>query len=203
MFNKIRTLTPQLTMETLCSSFRCVIPGPVSSCETSGTGRLQNSNVLNTFTLDSLKPLPQGYCRNDEFDSSASTYIQSDSDATPLTTPETPLSSQLMDRTRFIFPPDENQLNELTSNSDDYKMQRSHQKYSHRRRNSALPTKDTLKKRRLAANARERRRMESLNVAFDHLRNVIPSIGDDQKLSKYETLQMAQSYIGALKDLLG
>jgi len=59
-----------------------------------------------------------------------------------------------------------------------------------------------MKKRRLAANARERRRMESLNVAFDKLRTVLPSIGKDQQLSKYETLQMAQSYINALCDLL-
>lgn len=59
-----------------------------------------------------------------------------------------------------------------------------------------------MKKRRLAANARERRRMHSLNVAFDRLRNVVPSIGNDRKLSKYETLQMAQSYITALSELL-
>lgn len=59
-----------------------------------------------------------------------------------------------------------------------------------------------MKKRRLAANARERRRMHSLNVAFDKLRDVVPSIGNDRKLSKYETLQMAQSYITALSELL-
>ena len=60
-----------------------------------------------------------------------------------------------------------------------------------------------LKKRRVAANARERRRMHSLNSAFDRLRQVVPSIGDDRKLSKFETLQMAQSYIVALSELLG
>lgn len=62
--------------------------------------------------------------------------------------------------------------------------------------------KEVVKKRRLAANARERRRMESLNTSFDKLRDVLPSIGKNQKLSKYETLQMAQSYINALQDLL-
>lgn len=60
-----------------------------------------------------------------------------------------------------------------------------------------------LRKRRIAANARERRRMHSLNSAFDRLREVVPSIGDDRKLSKFETLQMAQSYIMALNDMLG
>ena len=59
------------------------------------------------------------------------------------------------------------------------------------------------RKRRLAANARERRRMDNLNQAFDRLRGVLPSIGDDRQFSKYETLQMAQSYITALADLLG
>ncbi|GBO01887.1 hypothetical protein AVEN_81689-1 [Araneus ventricosus] len=64
------------------------------------------------------------------------------------------------------------------------------------------PPQPVLKKRRLAANARERRRMESLNLAFDRLRDVVPSIGEDRKLSKYETLQMAQTYITALCELL-
>ncbi|XP_066250235.1 protein lin-32-like isoform X1 [Euwallacea similis] len=59
-----------------------------------------------------------------------------------------------------------------------------------------------MKRRRLAANARERRRMNGLNEAFDRLRKVIPSLDEEQKLSKFETLQMAQSYIAALKELL-
>lgn len=59
-----------------------------------------------------------------------------------------------------------------------------------------------VKKRRLAANARERRRMQNLNKAFDRLRTVLPTLGNDRQLSKYETLQMAQTYITALYDLL-
>lgn len=59
-----------------------------------------------------------------------------------------------------------------------------------------------MKKRRLAANARERRRMQNLNQAFDRLRTVLPQIGNDRQLSKFETLQMAQTYINALYDLL-
>uniref|UniRef100_A0AAY4DDU6 BHLH domain-containing protein n=1 Tax=Denticeps clupeoides TaxID=299321 RepID=A0AAY4DDU6_9TELE len=58
------------------------------------------------------------------------------------------------------------------------------------------------KQRRMAANARERRRMHGLNHAFDELRSVIPAFDNDKKLSKYETLQMAQIYINALSDLL-
>lgn len=79
-----------------------------------------------------------------------------------------------------------------------------------RRKSSTNPNKKpapattpvVLKKRRLAANARERRRMNGLNEAFDKLRDVVPPIGEEHKLSKFETLQMAQSYIRALCDLL-
>lgn len=56
------------------------------------------------------------------------------------------------------------------------------------------------KKRRLAANARERKRMENLNEAFDRLRQYLPK--NDQKLSKHETLQMAQTYIHELDQIL-
>ncbi|XP_050436771.1 protein lin-32-like [Adelges cooleyi] len=63
-------------------------------------------------------------------------------------------------------------------------------------------TDKVMKKRRLAANARERRRMQNLNKAFDRLRTVLPTLGNDRQLSKYETLQMAQTYITALYDLL-
>uniref|UniRef100_A0A672JW76 Protein atonal homolog 1-like n=1 Tax=Sinocyclocheilus grahami TaxID=75366 RepID=A0A672JW76_SINGR len=58
------------------------------------------------------------------------------------------------------------------------------------------------RRRRLAANARERRRMLGLNVAFDRLRSVIPNLESDRKLSKSETLQMAQIYISTLSELL-
>ncbi|XP_042325642.1 protein atonal homolog 1 [Sceloporus undulatus] len=67
---------------------------------------------------------------------------------------------------------------------------------------SSSQTSGVQKQRRLAANARERRRMHGLNHAFDQLRNVIPSFNNDKKLSKYETLQMAQIYISALAELL-
>ncbi|KAJ6661619.1 hypothetical protein lerEdw1_013858 [Lerista edwardsae] len=57
-------------------------------------------------------------------------------------------------------------------------------------------------RRRLAANARERRRMLVLNVAFDRLRSVVPALRGERKLSKADTLQMAKIYISMLSDLL-
>lgn len=69
------------------------------------------------------------------------------------------------------------------------------------RRSKQIPPQ-IKKKRRLAANARERKRMQSLNDAFDRLRQHLPALSDDRQFSKHETLQMAQSYISALCDLL-
>ncbi|XP_041363964.1 protein atonal-like [Gigantopelta aegis] len=63
-------------------------------------------------------------------------------------------------------------------------------------------TKVEMKRRRLAANARERRRMDGLNVAFDKLRAVLPATVEDTQWSKYDTLQMAQTYIQALNEIL-
>lgn len=69
-------------------------------------------------------------------------------------------------------------------------------------KSTAPPPVEVMKKRRSAANARERRRMNSLNDAFEKLREVVPSLGSDRKLSKFETLQMAQTYINALHELV-
>ena len=71
-------------------------------------------------------------------------------------------------------------------------------------------------KRRLAANARERKRMTSLNDAFARLRSILPkkqtySDSEDtedslqnpnKELSKMEALQMAQAYISQLSEML-
>lgn len=76
-----------------------------------------------------------------------------------------------------------------------------HERNAARRRGKYVSS-TIVRKRRLAANARERRRMQNLNKAFDRLRTYLPSLGNDRQLSKYETLQMAQSYITALYDLL-
>ena len=52
------------------------------------------------------------------------------------------------------------------------------------------------------ANARERRRMNGLNDAFDRLREVVPNVNSEQKMSKIETLLVAQTYIKALAKLM-
>lgn len=69
--------------------------------------------------------------------------------------------------------------------------------------------------RRNKANARERNRMHQINDAFDNLRRRIPinqcllvteetnvAISASQKLSKIETLRLAQNYIGMLNKVV-
>lgn len=57
-------------------------------------------------------------------------------------------------------------------------------------------------RRRLLVNSRERDRMKKLNEAMDRLRKVVPHYPSRKKLSKMETLLLAQNYILALTSLL-
>uniref|UniRef100_A0ACB8F6Z1 Transcription factor 15 n=1 Tax=Sphaerodactylus townsendi TaxID=933632 RepID=A0ACB8F6Z1_9SAUR len=57
-------------------------------------------------------------------------------------------------------------------------------------------------KQRQAANARERDRTQSVNMAFTALRTLIPTEPVDRKLSKIETLRLASSYISHLANVL-
>ncbi|XP_076366179.1 uncharacterized protein LOC143255041 isoform X2 [Tachypleus tridentatus] len=56
--------------------------------------------------------------------------------------------------------------------------------------------------RRLESNERERMRMHSLNDAFQSLREVIPHVAMERKLSKIETLTLAKNYIMALTNVV-
>jgi hypothetical protein len=58
------------------------------------------------------------------------------------------------------------------------------------------------KQRRNKANDRERNRMHGLNSALDTLRDVLPTLPDDAKLTKIETLRFAHNYIWALSETL-
>lgn len=57
-------------------------------------------------------------------------------------------------------------------------------------------------KRRPTANRKERRRTQSINSAFAELRECIPNVPGDTKLSKIKTLRLATSYISYLMDVL-
>lgn len=55
---------------------------------------------------------------------------------------------------------------------------------------------------RQAANVRERRRMFSLNEAFDELRRKVPTFAYEKRLSRIDTLRLAIVYISFMTDLL-
>ena len=64
-----------------------------------------------------------------------------------------------------------------------------------------IPPLAVLQKRRLAANARERKRMNKINSAFERLKKVLPGL-ENKELSKFESLQLAQDYILHLATVL-
>uniref|UniRef100_A0ACB8GEK0 Uncharacterized protein n=1 Tax=Sphaerodactylus townsendi TaxID=933632 RepID=A0ACB8GEK0_9SAUR len=55
---------------------------------------------------------------------------------------------------------------------------------------------------RYAANVRERKRMLSINSAFDALRGRVPTFPYEKRLSKVDTLRLATAYIALLSDIL-
>lgn len=59
-----------------------------------------------------------------------------------------------------------------------------------------------LNNQRQAANMRERKRMQSINDAFEGLRLQLPTLPYEKKISKVDTLKMAIGYINFLTDLL-
>ncbi|NWR73447.1 BHA15 protein, partial [Centropus unirufus] len=56
--------------------------------------------------------------------------------------------------------------------------------------------------KRLESNERERQRMHKLNNAFQALREVIPHVRAENKLSKLETLTLAKNYIKSLTSII-
>ncbi|XP_006859814.1 PREDICTED: class A basic helix-loop-helix protein 15 [Chrysochloris asiatica] len=67
-----------------------------------------------------------------------------------------------------------------------------------RRRPGPSNRRESSVQRRLESNERERQRMHKLNNAFQALREVIPHVRADKKLSKIETLTLAKNYIKSL-----
>ncbi|XP_063147728.1 T-cell acute lymphocytic leukemia protein 1 homolog isoform X2 [Candoia aspera] len=58
------------------------------------------------------------------------------------------------------------------------------------------------KRERHAANIRERKRMLSINSAFEELRGHVPTFPYEKRLSKIDTLRLATAYIALLSDIL-
>lgn len=71
-----------------------------------------------------------------------------------------------------------------------------HHHVTTRRKRKSTPTQ------RVAANIRERRRMCSLNAAFDRLRRRVPAFPHEKKLSRIQTLRLAIKYIQFMLEMV-
>lgn len=69
-----------------------------------------------------------------------------------------------------------------------------------RRRRKRCPQQQI--QQRQAANMRERKRMQSINDAFEGLRAHIPTLPYEKRLSKVDTLKLAIGYINFLSDVV-
>ncbi|XP_060103988.1 pancreas transcription factor 1 subunit alpha [Heteronotia binoei] len=70
------------------------------------------------------------------------------------------------------------------------------------RRRRRVRSEAELQQLRQAANVRERRRMQSINDAFEGLRSHIPTLPYEKRLSKVDTLRLAIGYIHFLSELV-
>ncbi|KAJ0059278.1 hypothetical protein NL108_012692 [Boleophthalmus pectinirostris] len=70
------------------------------------------------------------------------------------------------------------------------------------KRRRRLRSERELLQLRQAANVRERRRMQSINDAFEGLRSHIPTLPYEKRLSKVDTLRLAIGYINFLAELV-
>lgn len=71
-----------------------------------------------------------------------------------------------------------------------------------KRRESRLVSHHPYKVQRHAANIRERKRMLSINSAFEELRCHVPTFPYEKRLSKIDTLRLAIAYIALLREIL-
>lgn len=70
------------------------------------------------------------------------------------------------------------------------------------RRARRVPLQQPYKVQRHAANIRERKRMLSINSAFEELRGHVPTFPYEKRLSKIDTLRLAIAYIALLREIL-
>lgn len=70
------------------------------------------------------------------------------------------------------------------------------------KRRRRLRSEVEMQQLRQAANVRERRRMQSINDAFEGLRSHIPTLPYEKRLSKVDTLRLAIGYINFLAELV-
>jgi len=90
---------------------------------------------------------------------------------------------------------------EATSTTILYSDESETPKSRRRRRNQRRPQYQQVQQRH-AANLRERKRMQSINDAFEGLRHHIPTLPYEKRLSKVDTLRLTIGYINFLSEMV-
>uniref|UniRef100_A0A3B1JAT6 Neurogenic differentiation factor 1-like n=1 Tax=Astyanax mexicanus TaxID=7994 RepID=A0A3B1JAT6_ASTMX len=80
--------------------------------------------------------------------------------------------------------------------------QQQHQHHHHHHHHQDHEQQQPYKVQRHAANIRERKRMLSINSAFEQLRCHVPTFPYEKRLSKIDTLRLAIAYIALLREIL-
>merc|ERR1712079_914715 len=84
-----------------------------------------------------------------------------------------------------------------TTGSDTVTPMASNRKSSRKRKSAVAQVQQ-----RFAANMRERKRMQSINEAFEGLRQHIPTLPYEKRLSKVDTLRLTIGYINFLAEMV-
>ena len=111
-------------------------------------------------------------------------------------------SSSSEDYSSYYYYEDFPTMESFATAQEDSKKKETSTKWQRKRAYELTLPLHVRQKRRLAANARERKRMTSLNQAFEKLREILPNQHRDRPLSKMEALQLAQNYIKEMSSVL-
>ena len=154
----------------------------------------QNNKLLSTYLIEE----PQ-YSSHESLDSSVGSSLMN----SPIS-----MRNYCTDSNLFTFNPNSNHIYDSKiqnysilmpqTNDKEIFSQDDNQQINHKRKRC----QSQIYQQRHAANLRERRRMQSINEAFEHLRRHIPTLPYEKKLSKVDTLRLAIGYINFLTELL-
>ncbi len=169
--------------------------------ENNNNNNNNNNNMISAINKTNNKLLSTYLIQEHQYSSPDS--MQSSSSVSSMMNSPISMRNYCTDSNIFNFNPNSNHLydSKLQNFSilmpNDKEIYNDNQMISKRKRCASQ-----IYQQRHAANLRERRRMQSINEAFEHLRRHIPTLPYEKKLSKVDTLRLAIGYINFLTELL-
>ena len=165
----------------------------------------ENNNIISVMNKTNNKLLSTYLIEEHQFSSPES--MQSSSPVSSLMNSPISIRNYCTDSNIFNFNPNSNHLYDSKLQNFSILIPQSNDKEMYSRDDNQMMSKrkrcaSQLYQQRHAANLRERRRMQSINEAFEHLRKHIPTLPYEKKLSKVDTLRLAIGYINFLTELL-